>query len=34
MFFDELDKNEWRAFDNYMIECCQYYLKNGLKEYD
>lgn len=34
MFFDEWDKNEWSAFDNYMIECCQYYLKNGLKEYD
>lgn len=34
MFFDEWDKNEWCAFDNYMIECCQYYLKNGLKEYD
>lgn len=34
MFFDEWDKNEWCVFDNYMIECCQYYLKNGLKEYD
>jgi hypothetical protein len=34
MFFDEWDKNEWSAFDNYMIECSQYYLKNGLKEYD
>jgi len=34
VFFDEYNENEWRAFDNYMIECCQYYLKNGLKVYD
>lgn len=34
MFFKEWDETEWSAFDNYMIECSQYYLKNGLKEYD
>ena len=22
------------SFDNFLIECCQYYLKNGLKEYE
>ncbi|MEW6004964.1 MAG: PriCT-2 domain-containing protein [Stygiobacter sp.] len=34
LFFDEWDKEQWTAFDNFMIECCQYYLKNGLKEYE
>jgi hypothetical protein len=30
--FDEWPKNEWIQFDNYMIQCCQLYLKNGLIE--
>ncbi len=34
MFFKEWNQAEWNAFDNFMIECCKYYLKNGLKEYD
>ncbi len=34
MFFKEWNEAEWNAFDNFMIECCRYYLKNGLKEYD
>lgn len=34
LFFDEWDAAQWTAFDNFMIECCQYYLKNGLKEYE
>jgi len=34
MFFKEWDEAEWNAFDNFMIECCQYYLRNGLKEYE
>lgn len=34
MFFKEWNEAEWNAFDNFMIECCQYYLQNGLKEYD
>jgi hypothetical protein len=32
MMFDEWPKNEWIQFDNYMIQCCQLYLKNGLIE--
>lgn len=34
MFFDEWDENEWRAFDNYMIKCAQFYLKHGLIKYN
>lgn len=34
LFFSEWDTSQWTAFDNFMIECCQYYLKNGLKEYE
>ena len=30
MLFDEFDKTEWQAFDNFMIECLQLYLKHGL----
>lgn len=33
LFFNDWDEIEWQAFDNLMIKCCQYYLKNGLKEY-
>jgi len=31
-FFDDWDNEEWEKFDNYMIRCIQYYLKNGLIE--
>jgi hypothetical protein len=30
MLFDDWDKNEWKRFYNYMINCIQYYLKNGI----
>ena len=33
-FFAEWDNSEWQRFDNYMIRCIQYYLKNGLVESD
>jgi len=29
-FFDEWNDDEWARFDNYMINCLQFYLKNGL----
>jgi hypothetical protein len=29
-FFDEWSDEEWASFDNYMINCLQYFLKNGL----
>lgn len=32
MMFDEWPDSEWIQFDNLMIECCQFYLKNGLIE--
>lgn len=28
--FDQWDKNEWARFDNFMIQCIQYYLQHGL----
>jgi hypothetical protein len=34
MLFDEWDKEEWARFDNYMINCCQYYLENGLVKHN
>lgn len=34
MFFDDWDKNEWARFDQYMINCLQYYLENGLVPYE
>jgi hypothetical protein len=30
MFFDDWNEVEWSRFDNYMINCCQFYLQNGL----
>ena len=30
--FDEWNTDEWARFDNFMIQCIQYYLKNGLKK--
>ena len=32
MLFDEWSEDEWRRFDNFMIQCVQYYLKNGLQK--
>ena len=31
-FFSEWDLKEWAEFDNFMIRCIQFYLKNGLVE--
>jgi hypothetical protein len=33
-FFDEWSDEEWARFDNYMINCLQYFLKNGLVKQD
>jgi len=30
--FDSWDEAEWSKFDNFMIQCVQYYLKNGLQK--
>lgn len=30
MMFDEWDDLQWLQFDNYMIQCCQLYLREGL----
>lgn len=30
MLFDDWEVDEWSRFDNYMINCLQYYLENGL----
>lgn len=30
LLFDEWDFEEWARFDNYMVECVQFYLNNGL----
>ena len=30
MLFSDWDGDEWSRFDNYMIQCVQFYLKNGL----
>lgn len=32
-FFDEWDQAEWNRFDNFMIECVNYFLQKGLKPY-
>jgi hypothetical protein len=32
LFFGDWDDDEWCVFDNYMIECLQLYLKQGLVE--
>lgn len=31
-FFSDWDDDEWAKFDNFMIRCIQYFLKNGLVE--
>ncbi len=33
-FFDDWDEGSWNSFFNFMIRCIQYYLKNGLVEYE
>jgi hypothetical protein len=33
-FFEPWNKEEWNSFDNFMISCLRYYLKNGLVEYE
>ena len=34
LFFSDWDQEEWARFDNFMIRCVQYFLKNGLVESD
>lgn len=34
MLFSDWDDKEWLKFDNYMINCEQYYLQNGLVSHD
>jgi hypothetical protein len=34
MLFDEWDAKEWIKFYNYMISCLQFYLKNGLVNFE
>lgn len=34
MLFSDWDEDEWLRFDNYMINCEQYFLKNGLIKHD
>jgi len=30
LLFEDWNADEWDRFDNYMLNCCQYYLNNGL----
>lgn len=34
LLFDDWDEKEWSRFDNFMIQCVQYYLINGLVKCD
>jgi hypothetical protein len=34
MLFDDWNDEQWIMFDNFMIQCCQYYLKNGLVSHE
>jgi hypothetical protein len=34
LFFAEWNEQEWAKFDNYMIRCVQFFLKNGLVQSD
>jgi hypothetical protein len=34
MLFDDWNTEEWQRFDNFMLYCLQYYLKNGLQKPD
>lgn len=31
-FFEDWNESEWKAFDNYMVECLQMYLNEGLPD--
>ncbi|MCC5913383.1 MAG: hypothetical protein JJU46_03315 [Balneolaceae bacterium] len=33
-FFDDWDSEEWSRFDNFVITCLQFYLKNGLSSFE
>lgn len=33
IFFDDWDEEEWLRFDNFMVDCVQFFLKHGLKSY-
>lgn len=33
-FFDDWNDEEWNDFFNFMVRCAQYYLQNGLVEYE
>ncbi len=32
LFFEDWDEEEWSRFDNFMVRCAAYYLKNGIIE--
>lgn len=34
MLFSDWSNDEWLKFDNFMIQCVQYYLENGLVKHD
>jgi hypothetical protein len=34
LLFDDWSENEWSMFDNFMIQCVQFYLTNGLTKHD
>lgn len=34
MLFSDWNDDEWSKFDNFMIQCLQYYLQNGLMEHE
>lgn len=34
LLFDDWKEEEWLRFDNFMINCVQYYLQNGLTKHD
>lgn len=34
LLFDDWDPSEWNRFYSFMLNCCQYYLENGLQTYD
>ena len=34
MLFDDWNNDQWMMFDNFMIQCCQFYLKHGLVSHE
>lgn len=30
MLFDDWEDNDWHEFDAFIVECCQYYIQNGI----